>query len=73
MTKEERELIVQFMRLTLWQMHPEFSDYPIAEMKNAENIRGEGFENSPYDAVTHLQQAYYMNQVIERLEELGRR
>ena len=72
MTKEERELIAQFMRLTMYQMHPRFSEYPIADMKQAEDSEGADFDNTPFADSVHLLQAYYMNQVIERLEKLGR-
>ena len=57
MNLESRRLILQFMRLTLYQFHPNFDEYPIENMKRAE-----------YEHRHDLLQAYYMYQAIEGLE-----
>ena len=67
MTREEREAVAQFMRLVLFQFHPEVWDYGIGEMRNVEFSKGDGFEGTSYENNTHLQQAYYMIQAIEKL------
>lgn len=67
MSKEEKEKIKQFMRLVLWQLHPEYKDYPLAQMKEVEWSKGEAFEGTEYENSTYLLQAYYMNQIIETL------
>ena len=67
MTPEEKEKIKQFMTLVLWQLHPEFNDYPLKQMKEVVWSHGEEFEGTEYANNTRLLQAYYMNQVIETL------
>ncbi len=67
MSPEEKEKIKQFMTLVLWQLHPEYKDYPLKQMKDAEWSQGEEFEGTEYESNTNLLQAYYMNQVIETL------
>ena len=67
MSPREKEKIKQFMTLVLWQLHPEYKDYPLKEMGKVEWSNGEEFEGTEYENNTPLLQAYYMNQVIETL------
>jgi hypothetical protein len=68
MNMESKRLILQFMRLTLGQFHPNFDEYPLEDMKRVEGSNGEKFEGTEYEHNTGLLQAYYMHQTIEDLE-----
>lgn len=68
MNIESKELILKFMRLTLYQFHPNFDEYPIDDMKRIEGSNGEKFEGTEYENRSDLLQAYYMHQAIEGLE-----
>ena len=68
MNLESRRLILQFMRLTLYQFHPNFDEYPIENMKRAAGVQGVEFEGTEYEHRHDLLQAYYMYQAIEGLE-----
>ena len=67
MNIESKKLILQFMRLTLGQFHPNFDEYPIDDMKRVEGSNGKKFEGTAYEHETALLQAYYMHQAIEGL------
>jgi hypothetical protein len=69
MSIESRKLILQFMSLTLYQLHPNFDEYPIDDMKRVEVAKGEKFKGTAYEHKTALVQAYYMQQAIEGLED----
>ncbi|MFC1976064.1 hypothetical protein ACFLXQ_06675 [Chloroflexota bacterium] len=68
MNIESRKLILQFMRLTLGQFHPDFDEYPIDDMKRVEGSNGKKFKGTEYEHKAALLQAYYMHQAIEGLE-----
>lgn len=68
MNIESKELILKFMRLTLYQFHPNFDEYPIDDMKRLEGSNGENFAGTAYENNAGLLQAYYMQQAIEGLE-----
>ena len=68
MNMESKRLIIQFMRLTLGQFHPNFDEYPIDDMKQVEQSNGEKFVGTEYEHKPDLLQAYYMYQAIEGLE-----
>jgi hypothetical protein len=68
MNMESKRLILQFMRLTLGQFHPNFDEYPIDDMKRVEGSKAEKFKGTAYEHKTALLQAYYMHQTIEDLE-----
>ena len=68
MNVESKRLILQFMRLTLGQFHPNFDEYPIDDMKRVEGSNGEKFEGTEYENRCDLLQAYYMHEAIEGLE-----
>ena len=69
MNLESKRLILQFMRLTLGQFHPNFAEYPIDDMKRVEGSKGEKFLGTEYEHQSDLLQAYYMYQAIEGLED----
>jgi hypothetical protein len=69
MSIESRKLILQFMSLTLYQLHPNFDEYPIDDMKRVEGVKDEKFKGTAYEHKTALVQAYYMQQAIEGLED----
>jgi hypothetical protein len=69
MNLESKRLILQFMRLTLGQFHPNFDEYPISDMKRVEGSKGEKFKGTTYEYKAALLQAYYMYQAIEGLED----
>jgi hypothetical protein len=69
MSIEAKRLTVEFMRLTLYQFHPNFDEYPIDDMKRVEGSMGEKFKGTAYEHKTALLQAYYMQQTIENLED----
>ena len=68
MNLESRRLILQFMRLTLYQFHPNFDEYPIEDMKQVAGSQDAEFEGTEYEHRRDLLQAYYMYQTIEDLE-----
>lgn len=68
MSIEAKRLIVEFMRLTLYQFHPNFDEYPIDDMKRVEGAKGEKFKGTAYEQETALLQAYFMQQTMENLE-----
>ena len=69
MNMESKRIILEFMRLTLSQFHPNFDEYPIDDMKQAEGSKGEKFKGTIYEHKTALVQGYYMHQAIEGLED----
>lgn len=68
MNLESKRLILQFMRLTLYQFHPNFDEYPIEDMKRVVGSQDAEFEGTEYERRRDLLQAYYMYQAIEDLE-----
>jgi len=68
MNLESKRLILQFMRLTLYQFHPNFDEYPIEDMKRVMGSQDAEFEGTEYEHRRDLLQAYYMYQAIEDLE-----
>jgi len=68
MNLESRRLIVQFMRLTLYQFYPNFDEYPIEDMKRVAGSQDAKFEGTEYEHKSDLLRAYYMYQAIEDLE-----
>jgi hypothetical protein len=68
MNIESKKLILQFMRLTLYQFHPNFNEYPVKDMKRVDGSHGAGFVGTEYEHKQNLLQAYYMYQAIEGLE-----
>ena len=68
MNLESKRLILQFMNLTLYQLHPNFDEYPIEDMKQVAGSKGAKFEGTKYEHRNDLVQAYYMYQAIEGLE-----
>jgi hypothetical protein len=56
------------MRLTLYQFHPNFDEYPVEDMKRVKEAHGAKFEGTEYEQRGDLLQAYYMYQAIEDLE-----
>lgn len=68
MTQQERDALAHFMRLVLCQMHPDYHNYPIPQMRAVENSEGESFEGTLYENSTTLIRAYYMGQAIETIE-----
>jgi len=69
MTKKEREALAQFMRLVIYQIHPNISEYGIETMRQAEYSKGDGFEGTIYQDNEYLQQAYYMVQCLEKISQ----
>lgn len=68
MSESEKEKIKQFMRLVLFQLHPQWQEYyPFKDMKQVEHSQGCGFDGTEYEDNEILQSAYYMNKVIETL------
>lgn len=73
MTPQQKNLILQFMRIVLDDMHPHFNEYPIGKMEQCMDkeraVDGTGFENTPYNQADYLIQAFWMNQIIKELEQ----
>lgn len=73
MIPEERQALLQFMRLVLNHLHANLNEYPIQHMKQVEWSFGEEFEGTQYQDAHHLIEAYYMNEAIEKLANEGRK
>lgn len=73
MTPQQKKFILRFMRLTLWNMHPNFNEYPIHKMSQVVNegnaVDGTGFEDTEYQNCDDLIEAYWLNDAIEKLEK----
>ena len=67
--EKQHALIKQFMTLVLHRLHPNFSEYPIEDMKKKEYSVGDAFENTEYEGIDHLLNAFYLNQIIEKWEK----
>lgn len=73
MTPQQKKLVLRFMHLVLWNIHPNFDEYPIAKMKGLVDeslaVDGTGFENTSFWDAQGLIQAYWMNDTIEQMEK----
>ena len=73
MTPQQKKLILQFMRIVLDDIHPNFCEYPISKMEQCVDealaVDGTGFENTPYNQADYLIQAYWLNRIIKEMEQ----
>lgn len=73
MTPQQKEVILRFMRIMLWNAHPNFNEYPIHKMSQVINegdaVDGTGFENTEYRDCEDLIEAYWLNDAITELEK----
>ena len=63
-----KSAILSFMRLTLIQMHPLFTEGDFERMKKAEYAKGDEFEGTEFEYRKSLIQAYYMKTAIDDIE-----
>lgn len=65
-----KEAILEFMRLMLYQLHPDFDSYPIKEMDEIGHKDGHyvGFQGTRFEAEESLIQAYRLHNCIKALD-----
>lgn len=67
MDKNIKDALISFMRLTLYQLHPNLDEYPFEDVENIDTTEGDEspkLNNLPEYIVT----AYYMQKAIKILE-----
>ena len=64
------EAILQFMNLTLRQLHPHYHEYPFVEMAACRDEFGDDSEEFETQYAPYLQQAFFMKEAIDKLEKL---
>ena len=62
-------IMYDFMLATLYKLYPNFDEYPIDDMAMVEYTKGDSFENTQYENIKYLQEAYYMNKLIIKFRD----
>jgi hypothetical protein len=54
----------EFMLMTMYRLYPNIDEYPLDDMRNVEHTQGDGFDNTKYEGIKYLQDAYHMHELV---------